>query len=347
MKEPTKKTTSPTLWSTSTGIMVATGVVFGYAMNKGQVHLPSVIQDQMSFGRFTMMKLFLAALGTSATSKAAFRALHPAAFEGIQEERASEPSHAAVLAAGGLILGAGMTLSGSCPGSVYVQLGAGIPSAVPVFAGALAGTLLFGFLQPMITQWQQGKARVQSTLHVSTAIQCIVGVALIGASAGLELIFPESLYPVSASPTWSPTVAGVVVGALQLPLVFFLGRSLGSISSYKIIVGRTVDAVRHVFGCFPVDMPLIADLSTLLFVIGVVAGSMAAGAPSPASLAAGPPTPLALVGGVLLGFGANLASGCTSGHGFSGVAMLMTSSMIVLPCIFAGAMGTALVSYLL
>ncbi|RLO09850.1 hypothetical protein DYB28_004654 [Aphanomyces astaci] len=105
----------------------------------------------MSMSQFTMMKMFLAALGTSAVSKAIFHALRPKDFEAIQRKRAADPSHAVVLATGGLLLGIGMDISGSCPGSVYVQLGAGIPTALPVFGGVLAGTLLATALaKPMV-----------------------------------------------------------------------------------------------------------------------------------------------------------------------------------------------------
>ncbi|KAF0699436.1 Aste57867_9978 [Aphanomyces stellatus] len=319
--------------------MLATGAGFGFAMNKGQVHLPSVIQTQMTFERFTMMKMFVAALGTSVVAKAIFRAVNPAAFEAIQKKRASDPSHAAVLAAGGLILGAGMTLSGSCPGSVYVQLGAGIPSAVPVFLGALVGTLALSLVKPKITQWQQGKSAVDTTISISSLTQAVVGVAILAVAATLEFMLPES----TTSPTWLPSAAGVVVGTMQLPLVFVLHKSLHATASYKIVAGRTVDSARQLLGCSLswLHVPFVADLSTLIFVVGVVAGSGLAGAPSDPSMGATPTSPMALVGGVLLGFGANLASGCTSGHGLSGVALLMKSSMIVLPCIFAGAMSTA------
>ncbi|KAF0699435.1 Aste57867_9977 [Aphanomyces stellatus] len=93
MKDVNKSTP---VWTAS--IMIATGAGFGYAMNKGQVHLPSLIQGQMSFERFTMMKLFVAELGNSFASNAIFRTINPAAFDEIQKQCACDPSHAAVLA---------------------------------------------------------------------------------------------------------------------------------------------------------------------------------------------------------------------------------------------------------
>ncbi|RHY80822.1 hypothetical protein DYB26_002512 [Aphanomyces astaci] len=178
----------------------------------------------MSMSQFTMMKMFLAALGTSAVSKAIFHALQPKDFEAIQRKRAADPSHAVVLATGGLLLGIGMDISGSCPGSVYVQLGAGIPTALPVFGGVLAGTLL------------------------ATALA-------------------------------KPMVPGVAVGSLQLPLVFILHRSLGATLSYKILLDKIFSPVREVTQFL--HLPTISDLSTLVFVVSVVAGSAVANSTPP------------------------------------------------------------------
>ena len=43
-----------------------------------------------------------------------------------------------------------------------------------------------------------------------------------------------------------------------------------------------------------------------------------------------------LGGGLLLGFGAQMAGGCTSGHGLSGIARFQPGSMMATACIFAG-----------
>ena len=45
---------------------------------------------------------------------------------------------------------------------------------------------------------------------------------------------------------------------------------------------------------------------------------------------------VALVGGILLGFGARWADGCTSGHGISGTLQLAVSSWISAICFFIG-----------
>ncbi len=48
-----------------------------------------------------------------------------------------------------------------------------------------------------------------------------------------------------------------------------------------------------------------------------------------------------LIGGVLIGLGARLAGGCTSGHTIAGVAMAAPSSVVASAVFFAVAVGTA------
>lgn len=45
---------------------------------------------------------------------------------------------------------------------------------------------------------------------------------------------------------------------------------------------------------------------------------------------------LALAGGIIAGFAARLARGCTSGQALTGSALLLTGSMVFLVCVFAG-----------
>ena len=53
----------------------------------------------------------------------------------------------------------------------------------------------------------------------------------------------------------------------------------------------------------------------------------------------------ALVGGILIGFGARWAGGCTSGHGISGTLQLSISSWIAVICFFAGGVVTAAIIF--
>jgi len=54
---------------------------------------------------------------------------------------------------------------------------------------------------------------------------------------------------------------------------------------------------------------------------------------------------VALVGGIIMGFGARWAGGCTSGHGISGTLQLAVSSWIAAICFFIGGIATAMFIY--
>jgi uncharacterized protein len=66
----------------------------------------------------------------------------------------------------------------------------------------------------------------------------------------------------------------------------------------------------------------------LAFLAGLVVGpaiAVAMGAPAPGPIAAS--WPLVILGGLLVGFGTRLGSGCTSGHGVCGIARLSPRSL--------------------
>ncbi|MFA7230334.1 MAG: YeeE/YedE thiosulfate transporter family protein [Victivallaceae bacterium] len=50
---------------------------------------------------------------------------------------------------------------------------------------------------------------------------------------------------------------------------------------------------------------------------------------------------LAIIGGILSGFAARLANGCTSGQALSGGAMLLSGSMVFMLCMFIGGYAAA------
>jgi uncharacterized protein len=78
------------------------------------------------------------------------------------------------------------------------------------------------------------------------------------------------------------------------------------------------------------------------FVLGLPLGAFAyilvAGGPAPVDVLASPPA--ILVGGLLVGFGTRLGSGCTSGHGLCGLALLSWRSVVATAVFFGVAMVT-------
>ena len=158
---------------------------------------------------------------------------------------------------------------------------------------------------------------------------------------------------------WSPYVAGVVIGLLQIPAFLLIETALGASSSY-VTVGAFlaswldpsllgIDYVaRHVAAT-------AKNLWQVALVIGIAVGAFTSMKLSRAwrqpispiwSRALGSPSPtrryaLAFVAGFLMLVGARIADGCTSGHGLSGVAQLSVGSTVAVVAMFAGGIVAA------
>lgn len=119
------------------------GLAFGFVLEKSRVFEPGIIVGQMQLRNFIMLKVFLTAVATGLVVLAVLHGfgvvkLHP---------------KATIFGAdivGGLLLGAGITLAGACPGTVLAQIGAGYLDAWLTLVGGLAGALTFSYLEPVL-----------------------------------------------------------------------------------------------------------------------------------------------------------------------------------------------------
>lgn len=143
---------------------------------------------------------------------------------------------------------------------------------------------------------------------------------------------------------WSPYAACIGIGVLSWLTLLFSRRALGCSTSFARSSGMIERALRGEHAplrTYYEEIEPKIDWQWML-VVGIVLGALAASLLSgqfprtwvPARWAAaygvgaGPRTLIALVGGVLLGFGARWADGCTSGHGSSGAMQLGISSWL-------------------
>ncbi len=119
------------------------GIVFGFVLEKSRVFEPGLIVGQMQLRNFTMLKVFLTAVITGLVLIGIMHGL----FGGKLHPKALMYG-ANIL--GGLMLGAGITLAGGCPGTVLAQIGAGYKDSWLVLLGGIAGALTFGYLEPTL-----------------------------------------------------------------------------------------------------------------------------------------------------------------------------------------------------
>jgi uncharacterized protein len=150
--------------------------------------------------------------------------------------------------------------------------------------------------------------------------------------------------------SWSPYLAGGLIGVLTWFTFSLSNKPIGASSAYATVTGLLgkIFAPKHTMSLkyFRENPPKINW--ELIFVIFIIVGSFIA------SMSGGEFTikwipdlwsskhtpdlypPLAFVGGILMAFGARLAGGCTSGHGISGALQLALSSWVSLICFFIG-----------
>ena len=156
---------------------------------------------------------------------------------------------------------------------------------------------------------------------------------------------------------WSPYVAGVLIGLLQIPAFLILDTALGTSSSYVTVGASLAEFAdpgvrgsgrgapprrcqelvaggaggRH----RPRRAGFLRAVRTRRRGISPV-WARALGTDSRLARFA-----LAFAAGFVMLAGARIADGCTSGHGISGIAQLAIASFIAVAAMFAGGIATA------
>lgn len=120
-------------------IGLATGVVFGFVLEKSRVFEPGVIVGQMQLKNFLMLKVFLSAVITGLIVLAVLNGMF-----GVKLSLKPLVYKADMI--GGLILGIGIALAGACPGTTLAQIGAGYRDAIFTLVGGIAGAITYGYL---------------------------------------------------------------------------------------------------------------------------------------------------------------------------------------------------------
>jgi uncharacterized protein len=124
----------------------------------------------------------------------------------------------------------------------------------------------------------------------------------------------------------SGLIGGLLIGLAVVLLMLLNGR----IAGISGIVGGLVNPKREDTGW---RAAFVAGL-----LLGALAYILVAGGPLPVDVLASPPA--ILLGGLLVGFGTRMGSGCTSGHGLCGMALFSRRSMAATAIFFGVAMLT-------
>jgi uncharacterized protein len=158
-------------------------------------------------------------------------------------------------------------------------------------------------------------------------------------------------------PLWPPYVAGVVLGLVLILTFILVGNGVGASGMFTRLAALLGEGIApQVTEANAYLGPMVANganpLSSwiVMEVVGIALGALLAATSAGrfrimldgAHRVGRPPRILlALFGGILAGIGSRIASGCTSGIGLSGAAMLGIGGIVFLLTFFIAGLGVS------
>lgn len=167
---------------------IAMGIVFGFALEKSRVFEAGMVVGQMQLRNFIMLKVFLTAVATGAIVLAALNGL---GYVKLQPRAASYAPNAV----GGLLLGAGISLTGACPGTTLAQIGAGYRDAIFTLIGGLFGAVTFLYVQPAINKTFLGESGPSLVFTDLVGVPYWIGALMLAAVCVVILVMLERWSP--------------------------------------------------------------------------------------------------------------------------------------------------------
>jgi hypothetical protein len=274
---------------------------------------------------------------------------------------------------GGILLGIGIALSGSLPGAVFLQIGAGVDKSLWVVAGAMLGIFIYSSLERQgfrfgprnVSQGTSGSARTGFQISAGSAMMIAGVISFV--LYWLETSFPWQseispilkvkgvLPPVGhgsftlADSAWSPIEAGLVAGILQVPVFLWSRNALaGKASNYLSALSYFIygiDPRANVGqGFFEREKKTdTSDFWNVAFVIGILFGAYFSNYLSGNSaILTNPVTrPEAFLGGLLLLLGARIATQSTQAHLTKNVMEISLATLFTLLPMLGSSMVTA------
>ena len=293
---------------------LAVGAAFGYGAQRGGFCMNSGFRAVLA-GETTKLR-------TLALAVAVQLVLLPAIFGADLAHRAALPLPIVAALAGGLLFGASMRWAGGCAAGVWYKLGAGDVGSLAAVLGLAVGATATeaGPLAPI-------RLTLQSVVPSLGSWAPSAGVSI---GSGLLLLAALSRLAPGRAGAWDWRLTGVwigVVAALAWPASALAGRNFG-----LAVAPGTTDLI-------PVAAGSRLPTYDLCLVLGIAAGGWLAARGHGVGALHTPKASALMqrfIGGVGLGVGASIATGCTVGQGLTGLALLAPSSFVVMASIFAG-----------
>lgn len=122
------------------------GFVFGIVLTKSEAVSWYRIYEMFQFQSFHMYGIIMVAVATGVVGIQIIKRYNIKDIKGQPIEIIDKEPGSTRYWIGGIFFGLGWALVGSCPGPIFILLGAGFESVIFVLFGALLGTFLYGLL---------------------------------------------------------------------------------------------------------------------------------------------------------------------------------------------------------
>lgn len=126
---------------------IVVGFIFGIILTKSEAVSWYRIYEMFHFQSFHMYGIIMTAVVTGLIGIQLIKRTNMKDLKGMPIEIADKEKGEARYWIGGLIFGLGWGLVGTCPGPIFILLGAGYLPVLLVLIGALAGTFLYGLFK--------------------------------------------------------------------------------------------------------------------------------------------------------------------------------------------------------
>ena len=129
---------------------IIVGFVFGIVLTKSEAVSWYRIYEMFQFQSFHMYGIIMVAIATGLIGLQIIKKLQLKNIQGAPIVVPDKEKGSVRFLAGGIIFGLGWALVGSCPGPIFILLGAGFLPMVLVLFGALLGTFIYGLIKNKI-----------------------------------------------------------------------------------------------------------------------------------------------------------------------------------------------------
>ncbi len=337
------------------------GAALGITFQRGRFCFFCILRDFIEERNSSGLFAILAALAVGGVGYAiVFGAFLPNSFTGRLPPGAHIGPVSWVLVMAGAAFGVGMALSGACISGHLYRLGEGYSRAPLALFGSLVGfglgfftwqTVYLNGISRAPTAWLPATLGYGGSLAVHLAILSVIAIALLRflpapGPASTERLTLRAVWNRVFNQRWNPLVTGAIVGIIGMVAYFRvepLGvtSQLGSLSRTVLdgagLLDGRLNGLDGFAGCATVVVQTITENGWLIggLAVGSLAVVLLAGRFKLSSLTLrGGVT--ALLGGVLMGWGAMLALGCTVGTLLSGISAFAVSGWVFALATFGG-----------